>query len=306
MPIESFKTIIRAKMKQMLDSGQELVLIDVLPPEYFEELHIQGALNACVYDINFTEQVETLVPDKERMIVVYCNNSTSKATEWALGKLNKAGFHNVYIYRGGAQDWRRARLPVEGTQINSLFAPQIQNKVYTVDLAESGVQWTGRNITGLHFGTIDIKSGVIPIQRKHPVKVSFVMDMHSIQDLDIQEEKWNQLLVKHLKSDDFFDVETYPEAKFDATAFEAISGTTGGGVPNYTVTGKLTMKGITKEISFPALVAMRDDGALAAEAHFDIDRTEWKINYGSGKLFDKLGRHLVHDMITIQIKLVAR
>ncbi|HWB59329.1 MAG TPA: YceI family protein [Chthoniobacteraceae bacterium] len=302
-----FKTLGRDKIQSMLEQQYDFVLLDVLPAEFYEEAHIPGALNACVYDVNFLKQVEQLVPNKLQTIVVYSNGVTCKAAEVASKKLNAGGYETVFLYPGGIQDWKRSRNPMDGTRKENQLPPQLVNKVYAIDPEESVLQWIGRNITGAHYGTIKFLSGTIPILLRQPNKVNFVLDMTSIQDLDIQDPGWNKILVDHLKSEDFFDVEKYPTAKFDATEFKPIENAKmGTGVPNYNVTGKLTMKNITNEINFPAVITLREDGTLAAEAHFDIDRTKWNVNYGSGKLFEKLGKHLVYDFITIQLKLFAR
>ena len=304
--MEYFKTLDRGRIKQMLDEKADFVLIDILPPEYYQEVHIKGAVNACVYDVNFLQLVEKLSPDKEKPIVVYCNSEFSKAPDVAQQKLNRAGYPHVSIYRGGTLHWQRAGHPVEGTKTHNIPV-QIQNKVYAVDTAESVIHWIGRNIAGARHGTINLLSGSIPIVRGQPEKVSFIIDMDSIRNADIQDSALNRILVDHLKSDDFFDTKQFPKARFDATEFKPIEGTEkSGGVPNYQVTGKLAIKGITHEINFPAVLLLKEDGSLAAEAHFDIDRTLWNINYGSGKLFEKLGKHLVHDFITIELKLVAK
>ena len=303
---EYFKTVNRTQLKQMLDEQAPLALIDVLPPEYFDEIHIKGAINVCVYDINFTQQVESLAPDKEKLIVLYCNGATSKATETGVQKLNNAAYTNVYIYRGGTLDWRRAGNPVEGNKLDTALPLQIENRLYTIDPSVSTIQWTGRNLTGSHFGSIDILNGLIPINRKLPGKVSFLIDMDTIKNFDLQDPGWNGVLVSHLKSDDFFDVNKFPTASFESTSLQPIESAKGNGVSNYEVRGKLTIKGITHEIGFSALIALQEDGTLTAEAHFDIDRTRWNINYGSGKFYEKLGRHLVYDNITLQLKLIAK
>ena len=129
--------------------------------------------------------------------------------------------------------------------------------------------WTGRNIVGSHYGTIGFLSGSITILRRQPDKVSFVLDMHSIHDLDIQDPSWNLILVYHLKSDELFRRAAASTAQFDATAFKPIEGAKGVGIPNYEVHGNLTIKGISNPISFPAVLTQKEDGSLAAEAHFD-------------------------------------
>ena len=306
MPKEYFRTLNREKIKQMMEQQYDFVLLDVLPPEYYAEIHIKDAVNACVYDVDFLQLAGQVVPDKEKTVVVYCNSATSRAPDVAVTKLAEAGYTNVFIYRGGTVDWKRARYPLEGGNVSNPSAPHLENKVYTVDLDESVVQWIGRNISGAHYGIIKLQSGTIPVRLRQPGKVAFVIDMNTIRNLDVQDPGWNRILVDHLKSEDFFDVKQFPAAKFDATEFKPIEGAAGGGSLNYEVRGQLTIKGIANEIVFPALLVLNEDGSLAAEAHFDIDRTRWNVNYGSGRFFEKLGKHLVHDFITIQLKLVAR
>jgi polyisoprenoid-binding protein YceI len=77
------------------------------------------------------------------------------------------------------------------------------------------------------------------------------------------------------------------------------------GTPNYRITGAMTIKGISNPVVFPALIAPRADGGLNAQAHFDINRTLWQVQYGSGKLFEKLGMHLVNDCITLDLQVMA-
>ena len=54
---------------------------------------------------------------------------------------------------------------------------------------------------------------------------------------------------------------------------------------NYKVTGNLTLLGKTKAVTFPATVTASAD-ALTVTANFSIDRTEWGMNYGKGKVDD--------------------
>ncbi|MGB8356602.1 MAG: YceI family protein [Chthoniobacteraceae bacterium] len=303
--MDYLRTINRVQLKQMTDEKRDFVLIDILPAEFYEEVHLPGAVNACVYDVTFIAEVDALVQDKSKTIVVYCNGATSKAGDSAMQKLNAAGYTNIYIYKGGTIDWRRAGNPVEGTNTDKNYTLHVEEKVYTIDVAESVMEWTGRNITGAHYGTINLLSGSIPIRRGQPLNATFTVDINSIANLDVQDPALNRMLVNHLKSDDFFDVKKFPTAKFDATVFDPIAGAKAG-APNYEVTGKLTMKGVTNDISFSSVVSLREDLAITAEAHFDIDRTLWNVNYGSGRFFEKLGRHLVYDNISLQLKLVAK
>ena len=304
--MEYLRIVNRTQLKQMMDERRDFVLIDVLLEEHYEQVHLPGAVNACVYNIGFLSQVDALVHDKDRLIVIYCNSSTSGAGDLALQKLNGAGYTRVSIYKGGTVDWRRAGNAVEGVNPGYIYSPpRVEDRTYTIDPITTTMEWFGRNVMGSHHGTINILSGSIPIRRGVPVNASFVIDMDSIVNLDLHDAGLNRMLVDHLKSDDFFDIKKFPTARFDATVFKPVSGAKAGH-PNYEVSGKLTMKGITNEISFLSVFSVRDDLAITAEAHFDIDRTLWNVNYGSGKLFERLGRHLVYDIISLQLKLVAR
>jgi len=88
-------------------------------------------------------------------------------------------------------------------------------------------------------------------------------------------------LTTHLKSADFFEVRQYPTAKFVSTK---IAPGAGG---KATITGQLTLHGVTKEISFPATVAVNDQG-LSLKSQFSIDRTQFGMDYGQGKVENKV------------------
>ena len=112
------------------------------------------------------------------------------------------------------------------------------------------------------------------------------------------------MLIRHLLSDDFFAVERFPIASFKLTGWE-VSADAAPEAPNGIATGDLTIKDVTRSISFPAIVASHEDGRIKAHALFDINRTLWNVCYGSCKLFERLGMHLVHDMITMELFVVA-
>jgi len=176
--------------------------------------------------------------------------------------------------------------------------------VYTLDTKESKVLWVGKKVTGQHSGTLALSSGTITVNGSNILATDLTIDMTSILVTDIEDATYNQKLLGHLKSEDFFSVEKHPEAGFHATGFKAISGAKEG-EDNYSVHGNLTIKGITHEISFPAMVAMKN-GKLAVYGKAVIDRTKWDIRYGSGSFFEGLGDHMIYDDIEITFALLAR
>ena len=70
--------------------------------------------------------------------------------------------------------------------------------------------------------------------------------------------------------------------------------------------GSLSLRGVTKNLDFPAIITVREDGSLGLEAHFDLDRTRWNIIYGSSRFFEHLGMHTVFDQISIELRLVLQ
>lgn len=86
-------------------------------------------------------------------------------------------------------------------------------------------------------------------------------------------------LTSHLKKPDFFDSDELPKASFKSTAIEVTDAATGA----HTVTGDLTLHGVTKPVTFPATVSI-DDKGLTLKSEFTIDRTEFDMNYGTDKV----------------------
>lgn len=105
----------------------------------------------------------------------------------------------------------------------------------------------------------------------------------------------------HLRSKDFFEVETYPEMTFKSTKVEK----KGKGLM---ITGDFTMKGVTKSISFPARVAgFLSDGKggvrMGLTADTMINRRDFGVNYEGAKLPN--GALSVANEVTITLQIEA-
>lgn len=170
--------------------------------------------------------------------------------------------------------------------------------VYKIDTQKSKVTWTGKKVTGHHTGTVMVDGGEVHVSGEELELANVKMDMNSIACTDLTGDM-NQKLVGHLKSDDFFSVENHPEAMFEATGFKS-----GAGDGEYIVTGNLTIKGITNEVSFPAKVEV-NSGELSAKGTAKIDRTKYDIKYNSGSIFKDLGDKMIYDDFEIEFELVA-
>jgi polyisoprenoid-binding protein YceI len=127
--------------------------------------------------------------------------------------------------------------------------------------------------------------------------------MTSITCSDLEDPTYNAKLVEHLKSDDFFSSEKHKEATFEITE---IKPTEGPASPSgfHHVKGKLTIKAITHEIEFPAMITFNGN-LVYAEAKIKVDRTKWDIRYGSGSFFNDLGDKMIYDEFVMEVNLAA-
>jgi polyisoprenoid-binding protein YceI len=129
--------------------------------------------------------------------------------------------------------------------------------------------------------------------------------MASIKNINLEGNDLQPVLISHLKSDDFFFIKMFPRAFFNLKTARLMEKPNLSS-PNFKVNGTLNLRGIKKEITFPATVNPLPEGGAIVEAHFDIDRTRWGLLYGSSRFFEHLGMHLVFDLISIQMRLVVQ
>jgi polyisoprenoid-binding protein YceI len=168
-------------------------------------------------------------------------------------------------------------------------------KEYKADVSKSSIKWLGKKVTGKHNGVINLKSGSLKLSGDQIKGGEFIIDMNSIKDLDLKDATYNAKLVGHLKSDDFFGVATYPEAKLVITSATPFKN------GEATVKGNLTIKGKTHPTQFNV---KKTSGSFGVT--IDIDRTLYGAKYGSGKFFDNLGDKMIDDIFTLTINLVLK
>jgi polyisoprenoid-binding protein YceI/rhodanese-related sulfurtransferase len=303
---KSFAKITAEELYDKINQRVDLIIIDTLPKELFEKRHLPGAQNACVFEVVFPSEVDAIVPDRDREVVLYGSSSASHDSVIAAEKLVRLGYSNVFALTGGLAAWREAGYPLKGNDPSSVEDGDhlvLDERSYTVDTEQSIVEWTGRNPNSTHNGTLRLLRGDITIQQGN-LNGTFEIDMHSLKNLNLEGNEWQPVLIAHLKSDDFFFAEKFPTARFTIDSArktgESLS------APNFEVEGTLELRGVRNAMKFLATVSNLPDGAITAEAHFDFDRTQWKIIYGSSRYFEHLGMHLVFDSISIGLRIVAR
>lgn len=173
------------------------------------------------------------------------------------------------------------------------FAGVAAPKVVNVNKSASSVAWLAKKVTGEHNGTVGISAGALNVDGNKLVGGNFTIDLKSIKDLDITDANYNQKFIGHISSGDFFEVEKFPTATFVITK-----------VAGNQVTGNLTVKGITKSITFPAEIAVKG-GKVSAKANITIDRTDFNIRYGSKKFFESIGDKAIYDDFALTVSLVS-
>jgi polyisoprenoid-binding protein YceI len=149
----------------------------------------------------------------------------------------------------------------------------------------SSISWKGYKVLGSHHGTIALKEGSLLFEENKLAGGEFVVDMTSLVSTDLASDPDSKgKLEGHLKSDDFFGVQNHPTSKLVFTNVKA------SGKNSYEVTGNLTIKGITKPVTFDVSIY-----GSKATATMKVDRSQYDVKYGSGSFFENLGDKTIYD-----------
>ena len=289
------KTITAAQLyKRLQDKKDTLISINVLPEEFFASETIPDSLNFCVYKTSFIEDVKKAIKDKKQEIVVFGQNKKYGAAERAAYFLGSAGYKNVTVFLGGIDAWKKAGYKIKGSK--KAAQQPLHKKNFSIDTKESYVAWDGSNMFNKHFGQ------VLTATKSSVFKGEIILDMKKITCEDLTNKAMNRALISHLKSSDFFDVKEYPTAKLTFQKVTPKSAVVSD--LTYKVEGKLTIKNITHPVKFE-IHGHYSDKKLVAQGDLVIDRSKWNVQYGSGRFFEALGQHLVHDQVRLRFKIVA-
>lgn len=168
----------------------------------------------------------------------------------------------------------------ETTTTEKQNAANTEGTQYQISTANSTIEWMGAKLNGRHNGTFALEEGTIRVKDNQISGGSFTINLEKLTCLDLSGEDKSKL-EGHLKSADFFDVAKYPTALFEITNITPYSSENGQSVvsgANVLISGNLTLKDSTKNVTFPAAVTITDT-IISANAAFTIDRTEWGLNY---------------------------
>jgi len=177
---------------------------------------------------------------------------------------------------------------VVGEATNTSPSQPTSGQKYVITPENSKIEFIGAKVTGHHNGSFKKFSGVVDYTGQvETSRVSLTIDSSSLET-DTPD------LTKHLKTADFFDVAKFPEAKFVSTAIKP-GGENGA---THTVTGNLTLHGVTKAVTFPATINVTPDAATV-ESSFSINRKDFGINYAGA------ADNLIRDDVVLTLHIRA-
>lgn len=180
-------------------------------------------------------------------------------------------------------------------------------------LAESSrILWEGYKPLGEHKGEIKVKYGNLLFIDTLLTGGEVVVDMRSISCADIEDEAKNAKLVGHLKSKDFFDVDSFSTAKIKIKkvipygAFDTGQEESTGEI--YKAVADLTIKETTKEVKFKIRLYRYNsgNGYISISSRIEVDRSDFDVKYGSGSFFDELGDKVIYDEFRLDVSLSSR
>jgi len=206
---------------------------------------------------------------------------------------------------------------------NAIISPplprsEINNENATlckVDLNNSRLRWVGTKPTGQHFGTLGLSDGELWMVNNQIEGGDFTIDIHDIEVEEL-EGKQKQKFITHLMSPDFFDAENHPVARFEITSVSKyikdslFEGSMEGNPyiipnPSHKISGNLTLRGTTLNVTFPALITM-DKGELLVKAKFNLDRTKWGVSYWEESTLENRAKDkLIFNKVNIRLRLEA-
>ena len=182
--------------------------------------------------------------------------------------------------------------------ISNQLTPEVGT--YSLLIDDSELSWIGTELsTKTHTGTIDFTDGTIVVDSDNTISGNVKINMSTINVTDLQGRS-KEMLERHLRSSDFFEVESYSEAKFSfiSKSFDKLTN-------QISFVGDLTIKDITNPISFNATL-LETSPFLKAKAVLSFDRSKYNVRFRSGNFFENLGDKLILDDIDVNIRLVTK
>lgn len=162
--------------------------------------------------------------------------------------------------------------------------------IFNLDPTKSTLTWKAYHKGGFdpRFGTLE-SEGNLTLENGVIASGTFTIDMHSLRtdeaSVDVEKTggKTATDLDAHLKNEDFFEVEKYPISKLEITSVRLFDPATDKSVladVTNVISGNLTIKDKTVNVSFPAKVSISEN-AINVQSKFSINRQDWGLTYGT-------------------------
>jgi polyisoprenoid-binding protein YceI len=158
-----------------------------------------------------------------------------------------------------------------------------------IDASASQFKWTGKKVTGQHYGTLPVKSSDLMVKGGKIVGGTIVLDISKMTVDDLSGDYAKKFLT-HMMSEDFFEVKKWPTAKL---VIEKVQGNK--------AMGKLTVKDKTNPVEF---TYSQSKGMYSGTLKFD--RTKFGMIYGSGDFFKGLGDKMIYNDVTLDFKVKVK
>lgn len=190
----------------------------------------------------------------------------------------------------------------EVTTATEAPAKVMTGDAYAVNTGTSTITWTGSKKVGdSHSGTLSLSAGSLNVDKGDITGGTFTIDINSLKNTDMAGSDGAGKLEGHLKNADFFDVAKFPSATFEITKVTKVMNNPD---MSHTVSGNLTLMGISKNISMPASITMADGKVMASVKDFAINRTDWGMKYGTG-IVGAAADRIINDDVVIGLNLEA-
>lgn len=176
---------------------------------------------------------------------------------------------------------------------------------YVADIEGTQIEWQAGKLTGNHTGYLSISNGYINLNENNEIAGGeFEIDLSTITVTDLKKGEGKEDLEAHLKGTvegkegDFFNINKYPTGSFVVTGMDVAEGKTW-------MMGNLTLKETSRNIKFPVNLSLDGEKLILQSEEFNIDRTEWEINFRSRSVFPNIGDKVIYDEIKLQVYLEA-
>ncbi len=189
----------------------------------------------------------------------------------------------------------------KGTLHSETAVPVSSSGEYLLDITQSKINWTGykiqKSLNLSHFGTIQFKEGNFNFKNNQLESGTFIADLSTLKDDDLEDPSQNKKLVDHLKDTDFLNVNTYPLCTFTIISSKNIDGVSDY---NTEIKGTLKLKDNTKDIVIKANIRLENNMVFLNTEKFSVRRQDFELNYNG------MGDVLINDDFDLQVSLVGK